>query len=32
MSRGIMTAGMEPDQVVLEGRFVVLEPLAERHR
>lgn len=32
MSRGIMTAGMEPDQVVLEGRFVVLEPPAERHR
>ena len=32
MSSGIMAAGMVPDQVVLQGRFVTLEPLAERHR
>lgn len=32
MSTGIMTAGMTPDQVVLHGRFVTLEPLAEHHR
>jgi N-acetyltransferase len=32
MNTGIMAAGMVPDQVTLEGRFVTLEPLAERHR
>lgn len=32
MNRGILSAGMVPQPILLEGSFVALEPLEERHR